>query len=285
LWDFGDWEKLLKGSIIAKRVDPTMVLIGAVESIIPINSFREIFEKGADASLDCIELRYRGDLPLAQLKELSTSYLPINSLMMGILWEHNIASPNEAIRTKGIGALRDGIKMANILGFRDILLVPGVGIPDVPYLRLIETSKKSIGEVVKEAEDNGIFLCVENVGNNLLYSPVEFANFVKGFNSENVRAYFDFANTYYCGLHPEWFIDSLEGLIRVVHVKNWDTRKKDFIPLTEKGIDFESIFKKLLASGYKGPFIMEIGGDRTRMVEYARENVVFLRKQLESAGY
>lgn len=262
-----------------------MVLIGAVENIIPSNIFREVFEKGADASLDCIELRYRGDLPLAQLKELSTSFLPINSLMMGILWEHNIASQDEAIRSKGIEALRDGIGMANILGFRDILLVPGVGIPEVPYTRLIETAKKSISEVTKVAEDNGVYLCIENVGNSLLYSPLEFTNFVKGFNSENVRAYFDFANVYYCGLHPEWFIDELKGLIRVVHVKNWDMRKRDFIPLTEKGINFESIFKRLLASGYKGPFIMEIGGDKNRMVEHALENVVFLREQLEGAGY
>lgn len=268
-----------------KREDLAMVLVGAVENIIPTHSYKEIFEKGAEASLDCIELRYKGDLPLTQLKELSTSFLPINSLMMGVLWEHNIASQDEAIRSKGLKALRDGIGIANILGFRDILIVPGVGIPEVPYTRLIEMAKKSISEVVKVAEDNGVYLCIENVGNSLLYSPVEFASFVKGFDSESVRAYFDFANVYYCGLHPEWFIDELKGLIRVVHVKNWDVGKRDFIPLTEKGINFESIFKKLLDSGYKGPFIMEIGGDKNRMVEYTWENVVFLREQLKSAGY
>jgi len=45
-----------------------MVLVGAVESIIPSGNFRDVFEKVAEAALDCIELRYRGDLPLAQLK-------------------------------------------------------------------------------------------------------------------------------------------------------------------------------------------------------------------------
>jgi len=262
-----------------------MVLVGAVESIIPSRDFREVFEKGAEAALDCIELRYRSDLPIAQIKELSTSFLPISSLMMGVLWEYNIASPDEAIRSKGADALRDGIKMANILGFRDILIVPGVGIPDVPYVKLIETAKESIDEMAKVAEDYGVFLCVENVGNSLLYSPVEFASFVRGFDSECVKAYFDFANAYYCGLHPEWFIDELKGLIRVVHVKNWDLRKKDFIPLNEKGIEYKAIFKKLIDSSYKGPFIMEIGGDKSRMVEYARGNVAFLREQLESVGY
>jgi len=262
-----------------------MVLVGAVENIIPSGNFRDVFEKGAEAALDCIELRYRGDLPLAQLKELSASFIPISSLMMGVLWEYNIASPDEAIRSKGADALRDGIRMANILGFRDILMVPGVGIPDVPYVKLIETVRKSMNEVIKVAEDNGVYLCVENVGNSLLYSPLEFANFVRGFGSENLKAYFDFANVYYCGLHPEWFIDELKGLIRVVHVKNWDLQKRDFIKLTEKGIDYVKIFKRLLTSGYRGPFIMEIGGDRNRIVEYARENVAFLREQLGSAGF
>lgn len=262
-----------------------MVLVGAVESIIPSLNYKDVFEKGAEAALDCIELRYRSDLPLAQLKELSTSYLPISSLMMGILWEYNIANPDKAVRTKGADAVKDGIKMANILGFRDILIVPGVGIPDVPYVKLIETARESVSEIAKVAEDYGVYLCVENVGNSLLYSPVEFANFVRGFDSEGVRAYFDFANAYYCGLHPGWFIDELKGLIRVVHVKNWDLQKRDFIPLTEKGIDFKVIFKKLLDSGYKGPFIMEIGGDKSRMIEYAWENVVFLREQLEGVGY
>jgi len=262
-----------------------MVLVGAVENIIPSGNYRDVFEKGAEAALDCIELRYRSDLPLAQLKELSTSFLPINSLMMGILWEYNIASPDEVIRSKGTDALRDGIKIANILGFRDLLIVPGVGIPDVPYAKLVDTAKKTIREIAKAAEDYGVYLCVENVGNSLLYSPVEFASFVKGIENECVRAYFDFANVYYCGLHPGWFIDELKGLIRVVHVKNWDLKKRDFIPLTEKGIDFKAIFGKLLETGYKGPFIMEIGGDKSRMVEYARENVAFLRGQLESVGY
>jgi len=262
-----------------------MVLVGAVESIIPSGNFRDIFEKGAEATLDCIELRYRVDLPLAQLKELSASFLPINSLMMGILWEYNIASQDEAIRSKGADAVRDGIKMANILGFRDILIVPGVGIPDVPYAKLIETARDTVKEIAKVAEDYGVYLCVENVGNSLLYSPVEFASFVRGIGNESVKAYFDFANAYYCGLHPEWFIDELKGQIRVVHVKNWDLRKKDFIPLTERGIEYKVIFNKLLDSGYKGPFIMEIGGDKSRMIEYARENVVFLREQLESVGY
>jgi len=262
-----------------------MVLVGAVESIIPSGNFRDVFEKGAEAALDCIEIRYRNDLPLAQLKELSASFLPINSLMMGVLWEYNLASPDEAIRSKGADALRDGIKMANILGFRDLLIIPGVGIPDVPYVKLIDTAKESVREIAKMAEDYGVYLCIENVGNSLLYSPVEFANFVKGFDSESVKAYFDFANAYYCGLHPEWFIDELKGLIRVVHVKNWDLQKRDFIPLTEKGIDFTAIFRKLLDFDYKGPFIMEIGGDKSRMIEYARENVVFLREQLESVGY
>ena len=262
-----------------------MVLVGAVENIIPSGNFRDVFEKGAEAALDCIELRYRSDLPLAQLKELSASFLPISSLMMGILWEYNIASPDEAIRSKGTDALRDGIKMADVLGFRDLLIVPGVGIPDVPYVRLIETAKESVREIAKVAEDYGVYLCVENVGNSLLYSPVEFASFVRGFDSESVRAYFDFANAYYCGLHPGWFIDELKGIIRVVHVKNWNLQKRDFIPLTEKGIDFKAIFGKLRGSDYNGPFIMEIGGDKSRMIEYARENVAFLREQLEGVGY
>lgn len=262
-----------------------MVLVGAVENIIPSSNYKEIFEKGAEARLDCVELRYRSDLPLAQLKELSSSFLPISSLMSGVLWQWNLASPDAAIQSKGIEALRDAIGIANILGFRDILVVPGVGLPEMSYAKLVERASKSIGEVVKMAEDKGVYLCIENVGNGLFYSPLEFSGFVKGFGSENVRAYFDFANAYYCGLFPEWFIDELKEAIRVVHVKNWDTGKKTFIKLKEKGIDFQSIFKKLLASEYRGPFIMEIGGEKDRVVEYASENVAFLREQLSGSGY
>ncbi|MEM2885506.1 MAG: sugar phosphate isomerase/epimerase family protein [Thermoproteota archaeon] len=259
--------------------------MGAVESIIPSSSYKDVFEKGAEARLDCVELRYRSGLPVAQLKELSSSYLPISSLMMGVLWELNLASPDQAVRSKGVEAIKEGMKIAELLGFRDILVVPGVGKPDVPYRKLVEKSAESIGGIVKMAEDAGVFLCIENVGNGLFYSPAEFSSFVARFNSGNVKAYFDFANAYYCGLYPEWFIDELGSLIKVVHVKNWDPEKKAFVRLAEKGIDFANIFRKLLAVGYKGPFILEIGGDRERVVEYARENVDFVRERLKVSGY
>jgi L-ribulose-5-phosphate 3-epimerase len=262
-----------------------LALVGAVENIVPSSRYEEIFEKGAEAKLDCIELRYRSDLPIAQLKELSSTFLPISSLMMGILWEFNLASPDQAVRSKGIEALKDGIRIANMLGFRDILVVPGVGQPEAPYKRLVEKATESLGEVLKMAEDGGVYLCIENVGNSLFYSPIEFSSFVASFKSDNIKAYFDFANAYYCGLYPEWFIEELGNLIRVVHVKNWDLKTKRFIKLTENGIDFVSIFRKLLASGYKGPFIMEIGGDKERTVEFAMENVDFIRGQLKMAGY
>ncbi|MGQ9514446.1 MAG: sugar phosphate isomerase/epimerase family protein [Thermoproteota archaeon] len=262
-----------------------MVLVGAVENIIPVHNYKEIFEKGAEAGLDCIELRYRSDLPISQLKELSTTFLPISSLMMGVLWEYNLASQDEAVRSKGVEALKDGISIANILGFRDLLVVPGVGQPDLPYRKIVERASESLSEVVKIAEDKGVYLCIENVGNGLFYSPTEFASFVKSFKSDNVKAYFDFANAYYCGLHPEWFIEELRGSIKLVHVKNWDTSRKSFIPLSERGINFKAIFSRLRSSGYRGPFIMEISGNRERAVEFARENVLFLREQLKMAGY
>jgi L-ribulose-5-phosphate 3-epimerase len=99
-----------------------------------------------------------------------------------------------------------------------------------------------------------VALCIENVWNKFLLSPLEMRDFIDGFDSRMVGAYFDVGNVLLTG-YPEQWIRILGERIKRVHVKDFKRSAETaegFVDLLEGDVDFEVVNKALAEVGYDG---------------------------------
>ncbi|HOK55727.1 MAG TPA: sugar phosphate isomerase/epimerase family protein [bacterium] len=193
--------------------------------------------------------------------------LEIASLLVGQFWKYPLTSSDPEIRKKGEELLEKGIKIANYLGTDAILVVPGVVASlsgqgeivsyDIAYKR----SQESIKKYVELAEKNNVFICVENVWNKFLLSPLEMKRFVEEIGSEYVKVYFDVGNILLIGF-PEMWIRILGKLIKRIHLKDFKLsigNINGFCDLLEGDVNWPEVIKALKEIGYTSFLTAELG--------------------------
>jgi hexulose-6-phosphate isomerase len=193
--------------------------------------------------------------------------LEIASLLVGQFWKYPLSSPNPEIRKKGEELLEKGIKIAKYLGTDAILVVPGVvaslsGEGEiVSYDVAYKNSQESIKKYVELAEKNNVYICVENVWNKFLLSPVEMKRFVEEIGSEYVKVYFDVGNILIIGF-PEMWIRILGKLIKRIHLKDFKLSVGNingFCDLLEGDVNWYEVIKALKEVGYDSYLTAELG--------------------------
>lgn len=185
----------------------------------------------------------------------------LSGLATGLYWGANAASADAAARQKAAAILQKQIECAAALGIDAILVVPGaVGvdfIPGgeiVPYHLAHERAQAFIKAALPAAEKAGVTLCVENVWNKFLLSPLEMKAFIDGFGSERVGSYFDVGNTLATG-YPEHWIAVLGQRIRRVHFKDYRRAVgtvDGFCDLLSGDVNWPGVVAALKAGGYHG---------------------------------
>ncbi len=90
----------------------------------------------------------------------------------------------------------------------------------MPYELAHQRAHDLIKAAAPKAERCGVSLCVENVWNKFLLSPLEMKAFIDGVQSPAVGSYFDAGNALLIG-YPEQWITILEKRIRRVHFKDF----------------------------------------------------------------
>jgi hexulose-6-phosphate isomerase len=151
----------------------------------------------------------------------------LSGLATGLYWAANPASGDPATRAKARAILERQIAAAAGLGVDAVLVIPGsvgvdfiAGCEVVPYDAAWERATAFIREALPAAERARVRLCVENVWNKFLLSPIEMRQFVAQFGSEWVGSYFDVGNALAAG-YPEHWIPILGSAVRRVHVKDY----------------------------------------------------------------
>ncbi|MCX7917645.1 MAG: sugar phosphate isomerase/epimerase [bacterium] len=193
--------------------------------------------------------------------------LEISSLLTGQFWKYSLTSSNPEIRKKGEELLEKSIKIANYLGTDSILVVPGVVGPlfgegeivsyDIAYRR----SQESIKKYVELAEKNKVYICVENVWNKFLLSPLEMKRFVEEIGSEYVKVYFDVGNILIIGF-PEMWIRILGKLIKRIHLKDFKLsigNINGFCDLLEGDVNWPEVINALKEIKYDSYLTAEVG--------------------------
>jgi len=150
------------------------------------------------------------------------------------------------------------IETVSAVGGDTVLLVPAVVKKDVPYDVAYERSQTETKKVLDIAKENDVTICMENVWNKFLLSPIEFARYVDEFESDFVQAYFDVGNIIVFGW-PEHWIRILGERIKKVHIKGFNADERRFTYLLEDcTIDWNAVMEAFDDVGYDGYLTAEL---------------------------
>jgi hexulose-6-phosphate isomerase len=129
----------------------------------------------------------------------------IHGVIDSVHWRDTLSHPDEAVRAKGLTALRTAIGDAKAVGADTVLLVPGVVNKDVTYEQCWERSTAEVKKAIPDAEKAGVKIAVETVWNNFITKPEQLVEYVDQFKSPWVGAYFDISNMLKYGVPAaEW---------------------------------------------------------------------------------
>jgi len=193
--------------------------------------------------------------------------LAISSLASGESWGSSPTANDPRVRAKIAEFTRQALQVANWLGVDAYLYVPGAvdvffdpAAEVIPYDVCFERARQGIEALLPAAEANGVSICVENVWNKFLLSPLEMRQFIDGFNSRRIGAYFDVGNVLLTG-YPDQWIRILGSRIQRVHIKDYQIAAGSaagFCDLLEGDVNFSAVRHALSAIGYDGYVTAEI---------------------------
>ena len=187
--------------------------------------------------------------------------LPLSGLATALYWGANAGSADPEVRAKASAILQKQIECAAGLGIDAILVVPGaVGVDFIPGCEIVsyhlayERARDFIKAALPAAEKAGVSLCIENVWNKFLLSPLEMKAFIDGFGSERVGSYFDVGNALATG-YPEHWISVLGSRIKRVHFKDYRRAvgsADGFCDLLSGDVNWPGVVAELKTAGYSG---------------------------------
>lgn len=237
-----------------------------------------------DMKLDGLELIF-GECPREEITEdecreiagyAEEKGVGLKSLCTAFYWKCSLASDDIEERARAVAFTEKYIKVASWLNVPNILVIPGAvdvcwdsSRPVSSYRNVWDNATESLKRLIPIAESNGVIMCLENVWNKFLLSPMEFKIFIDQFNSDHVGMYFDVGNTLLYGYSEHW-IEILENRIKAVHFKNFS---RDDCGGTLHGfgeellvgdVNFEAVFAELKKMSFSGPITVE-------MIPFSRE--------------
>lgn len=193
-------------------------------------------------------------------------------------WKH-FGSTDPEILQQSHDELETALQDASDYGASLVLLVPETVDAEMPYDQAYDHSLQEIKKALPRAADLGVQIGIENVWNNFLLSPREFASYVDAFDSEWLGAYFDVGNVVKHGW-PEQWIQILGNRILRLDIKGFS---RDLMnergpsagfeaDIGEGSIDWAAVGSALEAIGYQGwATAEETGGDVDRLRTIARQ--------------
>jgi L-ribulose-5-phosphate 3-epimerase len=181
-------------------------------------------------------------------------------------WNPPLTHPDAAQRGQSVKNAEGALRSAKALGADCILLVPGVVNAETSYRNAHRWAKEGISKLIPTAEKLKLQINVEEVWNNFLLSPMEFAEFVDGFKTPTVQAYFDVGNVVPFAWPEDW-VRTLGRRIKKVHLKDFKGGPGlfqgiggKFVNLRDGSVNWPEVRKAFGEIGYTGWMTCELGG-------------------------
>jgi len=239
--------------------------------------------KAAEIGYDVLEFQAQPllemtDEKLKSLKSLADEVGIELTYSLGLDPAYDVSSPDEKVRLGGVDYLK---RIVEQIGKMDGKLLSGVsyagwGTPS--YILndkrpLLENSFKSMREIIKTAEDNGVTYCVEAVNRFegcLINTAQEALDYAAEIDSPNIGVLLD---TYHMNIEE----NSIGDAIRLVGDKltSFHTGENNRTAPGKGHLDWDEIFKALSDINYKNrivcePFVM-MGGEVGRDIHVFRD--------------
>ena len=193
--------------------------------------------------------------------------IEISSVASGESWTCSPTANDPDVRNRIIEFTHKALQITKWLGTDAYLFVPGAVdvffLPDaevIPYDVCYQRACEALRQILPSAEEAGVAICIENVWNKFLLSPLEMRDFIDSFNSEMVGAYFDVGNVLLTG-YPEQWIRILGERIKRVHVKDFKRSVgtvEGFVDLLEGDVNFQTVKEALFDIVYDGYVTAEL---------------------------
>ena len=195
--------------------------------------------------------------------------IKIHGVIDSVHWRDTLSDPDEAIRAKGLAALRGAIEDAAFFGSDTVLLVPGVVKDSVTYEQCYERSQAEIKKVLPLAAERKIKILIETVGNNFITKPEQMISFVNDLGSPWAGAYFDCSNMIRHGVSSAEWIRRLGKMMVKFDFKGF-SKEKGRVPIGEGDEDWPEVLKALAEIGYDGWATSEVsGGGESELADIA----------------
>lgn len=238
----------------------------------------QLLQEVKSLKLDGIELTYgdviKPDITKAECRairaEAKALGLGLRTMASGNYWVCSPGSDDPAERATAVDFTKRYMEVASWLGVKKILIVPAAvdvgwdpSKPVVSYQNAWRNSTASIRKLLPWAEKTGVTICLENVWNKFLTSPMDFKAYVDQFNSRRVGVYFDVGNVIATG-YPEHWIEILGRRIQAVHIKNFKRQDCGGVlhgfgeALLDGDVNFKAVGAQLKKIGYRGPLTVEM---------------------------
>ncbi len=219
------------------------------------------------------------------VEEAKKAGIKICSVATGVYWSVSPTDPKKSVQAKALKFTQQALQITKWLGAEAFLYVPGAVKPEfmpdavpVAYGDVYETALAQAKAAAKTADKLKVFLCIENVWNMFLYSPVEMRDFIKKVGGKYVGSYFDPANVVKNGFADHW-VPVLGKMIKRVHAKDYKKDPGGFpegfeVPIGGGETNWPVILKQLQKVGYNGPVTAEIisfSEDASRVKRVSKE--------------
>lgn len=193
--------------------------------------------------------------------EADRADVSIPSISTTLHWDYPLTSSDPKTRERGIEIGERMIEIAEHIGAETVLIVPGVVDSETRYDEAYDRGLKAVRTLAMAGANADITVAVENVWNDFLLSPLEFAEFVdSAAEAGPVGAYFDVGNVRRFG-RPEQWIRILDNRIARIHVKDYrtdiDTIDGFTYPL-QGDLAWDEIARSLSDIGYDGWITAEV---------------------------
>ena len=195
-------------------------------------SYADRFKLAGDVGFEGVEGQTMEDPKVAEeIKKASEdAKVPIHSVMNMAHWENPLSSSDPAVVKKSLDGMKTSLHNAKLWGAETVLLVPAVVNPDTSYQDAWTRSQKNIRTLIPLAEELKVIICIEEVWNKFLLSPLEMAKYVDEFKSPWIKQYFDVGNVVLYGYPQDW-IHTLGKRFAKVHLKDFKVLTQGLQPV------------------------------------------------------
>lgn len=227
-------------------------------------SLEKCFALAKDAGFEGVELALdrTGLVSLESTKEdlekvkdmAKAAGIELYSVVSLLYWEKNYVDNDASARREAIEITKKHLEVASILGCESILVVPGAVSADISYADAYDRCFEALKELAPVAEEYKVELCIENVWNKFLLSPLEMRDLIDKIGSKYVGAYFDVGNILLTGFPDQW-IKILGNRIKKVHFKDYKTgvgSLDGFVDILGGDVDYIAVMKAFAEVGYDG---------------------------------